>query len=62
MYYFTKLWTIKDLPKINNFVFVGFWICFISEFDGILLDYSRQCATVYTVDNLFKLAEGGLAI
>uniref|UniRef100_A0A5B7B5A3 Glucose-6-phosphate isomerase n=1 Tax=Davidia involucrata TaxID=16924 RepID=A0A5B7B5A3_DAVIN len=27
------------------------------EFDGILLDYSRQCATLDTMDKLFKLAE-----
>lgn len=27
------------------------------EFDGILLDYSRQCATLETMDKLFKLAE-----
>ncbi|KAA8537639.1 hypothetical protein F0562_027247 [Nyssa sinensis] len=27
------------------------------EFDGIMLDYSRQCATLDTMDKLFKLAE-----
>ncbi|KAI8015693.1 Glucose-6-phosphate isomerase, cytosolic 1 [Camellia lanceoleosa] len=27
------------------------------EFDGILLDYSRQCATLQTMNKLFKLAE-----
>ncbi|KAL9683122.1 hypothetical protein QQ045_014938 [Rhodiola kirilowii] len=27
------------------------------EFDGLLLDYSRQCATVDTIDKLIKLAE-----
>ncbi|KAJ9674701.1 hypothetical protein PVL29_023935 [Vitis rotundifolia] len=27
------------------------------EFDGLLLDYSRQCATLETMDKLFKLAE-----
>ncbi|KAI7979440.1 Glucose-6-phosphate isomerase, cytosolic 1 [Camellia lanceoleosa] len=27
------------------------------EFDGMLLDYSRQCATLETMDKLFKLAE-----
>ncbi|THG09213.1 hypothetical protein TEA_027399 [Camellia sinensis var. sinensis] len=27
------------------------------EFDGILLDYSRQCATLETMNKLFKLAE-----
>ncbi|KAK6939446.1 Phosphoglucose isomerase (PGI) [Dillenia turbinata] len=27
------------------------------EFDGMLLDYSRQCATVETFEKLFKLAE-----
>lgn len=30
------------------------------ESDGILLDYSRQCATLETFDKLFKLAEGAL--
>ncbi|CAL5383588.1 unnamed protein product [Camellia sinensis] len=29
----------------------------MAEFDGILLDYSRQCATLETMNNLFKLAE-----
>ncbi len=28
-----------------------------SEFDGVLFDYSRQRATLETVDKLFKLAE-----
>lgn len=28
-----------------------------SEFDGIVLDYSRQQATVHTVDKLYNLAE-----
>ena len=32
-------------------------IVFCSEFDGLLLDYSRQCATLETMDKLFKLAE-----
>lgn len=27
------------------------------DFDGLFLDYSRQCATVETMDKLFKLAE-----
>lgn len=27
------------------------------EFDGLLLDYSRQCSTLETMDKLFKLAE-----
>ncbi|KAK9271366.1 hypothetical protein L1049_026956 [Liquidambar formosana] len=27
------------------------------EFDGLLLDYSRQCTTLDTMDKLFKLAE-----
>uniref|UniRef100_A0A2P2KK03 Glucose-6-phosphate isomerase n=1 Tax=Rhizophora mucronata TaxID=61149 RepID=A0A2P2KK03_RHIMU len=27
------------------------------EFDGIMLDYSRQCATLETVDKLYNLAE-----
>ncbi|KAI8004387.1 Glucose-6-phosphate isomerase, cytosolic 1 [Camellia lanceoleosa] len=27
------------------------------KFDGMLLDYSRQCATLETMDKLFKLAE-----
>ena len=41
---------------INNFFF--FPLCIIySEFDGVLLDYSRQRATNETVDKLFKLAE-----
>lgn len=31
-----------------------------SEFDGLLLDYSRQCATVETLQKLLKLAEVGL--
>lgn len=31
----------------------------ISEFDGVLLDYSRQCATVDTLNKLNKLAEVG---
>ncbi|GFZ10310.1 sugar isomerase (SIS) family protein [Actinidia rufa] len=30
---------------------------FYSEFDGMLLDYSRQLATLETIDKLFKLAE-----
>ncbi|CAL5332275.1 hypothetical protein CsSME_00013699 [Camellia sinensis var. sinensis] len=29
----------------------------MAEFDGILLDYSRQCATLETMNKLFKLAE-----
>lgn len=28
-----------------------------SEFDGLLLDYSRQQATLETIEKLFKLAE-----
>ncbi|KAF8409951.1 hypothetical protein HHK36_002470 [Tetracentron sinense] len=33
------------------------WYTFSSEFDGLLLDYSRQCATQETIEKLFKLAE-----
>lgn len=38
----------------NNLVF---GVILYSEFDGIFLDYSRQCATLDTLDKLFKLAE-----
>ena len=31
-----------------------------SEFDGMLLDYSWQCATLDTMGKLIKLAEVGL--
>ena len=33
---------------------------FCSEFDGLFLDYSRQCATVDTMSKLFSLAEVSL--
>ena len=32
---------------------------FVSEYDGLLLDYSRQRATLDTIGKLFKLAEVG---
>lgn len=36
------------------------YICIMgSEFDGILLDYSRQCATLDTLNKLKNLAEVG---
>lgn len=33
------------------------WYALIREFDGLLLDYSRQRATVETVDKLLNLAK-----
>ena len=32
---------------------------FVSGYDGLLLDYSRQRATLDTIGKLFKLAEVG---
>ena len=33
------------------------WVYFYSEFDGILLDYSRQRIYQDTMEKLFRLAE-----
>lgn len=41
--------------KLNCIISVCAIIC--SEYDGILLDYSRQQATLETIGKLFKLAE-----
>lgn len=35
---------------------MGLYAIICSEFDGMLLDYSRQQATHETIDKLFKLA------
>ena len=52
----TKAWLMSTYCHLKQFFF--FSLCIIySEFDGVLLDYSRQRATNETVDKLFKLAE-----
>lgn len=44
-----------------NFFFVSVFFILHSEFDGVLLDFSRQRATLETMDKLFKLGEVGFA-
>lgn len=43
-------------------VFLFCWVLIFSDFDGLFLDYSRQCATAETMDKLFKLAEVTMAV
>ncbi|KAE9457050.1 hypothetical protein C3L33_11042, partial [Rhododendron williamsianum] len=46
---------MSDTERCNSMMVYDTLLNF--EFDGILLDYSRQCATLETMDKLFKLAE-----
>lgn len=44
--------------KKKNLFPIAFLVCFlIREFEGLLLDYSRQRATVETMDKLLNLAK-----
>ncbi|KAF7141807.1 hypothetical protein RHSIM_Rhsim06G0034400 [Rhododendron simsii] len=48
---------MSDTERCNSMMVYDTLLNLLNEFDGILLDYSRQCATLETMDKLFKLAE-----